>query len=198
MALTIAHPPGATPLNPDELGGLIPTHLTTQEQLNEWEQKNILEGERWAFERKHGNVLSTKFACTLHERMFGETWNWAGQIRTSEKNIGIDPAEIRPALHELFENVKAQIAHKSYSIDEIAARFAHKFVWIHPFANGNGRASRTMTDLLLLANGAEQFDWGAADLISVGDARHRYLTALRAADQHDYSQLLTLVRSASA
>jgi Fic-DOC domain mobile mystery protein B len=195
VALTPDYPPGATPLNPDELEGVIPAHITTQGQLNEWEQKNILEGERWAFSRKRANLLSTEFTCALHKRMFGETWSWAGQIRQSEKNIGIDPTQIRPALHDLFENVKAQIANKSCPIDEIAARFSHRFVWIHPFANGNGRTSRTMTDLLLVSSGASRFDWGDVDLAIPGEARNRYLNALRAADQHDHALLLAFVRS---
>ncbi len=33
--------PGATPL--DDLSGLIPTHITTRQQLNEWEAANILQ-----------------------------------------------------------------------------------------------------------------------------------------------------------
>ncbi len=33
---------GATSLDPDEIDGLIPSHITTQAQLNEWEAENIL------------------------------------------------------------------------------------------------------------------------------------------------------------
>ena len=36
---------GATPLDPDEIEGLIPEHLQDQRDLNEWEQANILEAE---------------------------------------------------------------------------------------------------------------------------------------------------------
>jgi hypothetical protein len=39
--------PGATPLDPDEILGLIPLHITTQGQLNEWESANILKAENW-------------------------------------------------------------------------------------------------------------------------------------------------------
>lgn len=38
---------GATPLNPDELTGLIPNYISTQEELNTLERKNILEAEKW-------------------------------------------------------------------------------------------------------------------------------------------------------
>ncbi len=31
-------PSGATPLDPDETQGLIPTHMTSLDELNEWEQ----------------------------------------------------------------------------------------------------------------------------------------------------------------
>ena len=41
------YPSGATPLDQDEAGGLIPKHITLQTELNEWEQSNILEAESW-------------------------------------------------------------------------------------------------------------------------------------------------------
>jgi hypothetical protein len=37
---------GNTPLDEDEAAGLIPTHITTQGELNEFEQANIVEGDR--------------------------------------------------------------------------------------------------------------------------------------------------------
>ena len=66
---------------------------------------------------------------------------------------------------------------------------------IHPFANDNGRLSRTAADLLLVQHGAPRFGWGAGNLTADGDARQRYLTALRAADGKDYAPLLAFVRS---
>jgi Fic-DOC domain mobile mystery protein B len=190
------HPPGATPLDPDEAAGLIPGHITTQEQLNEWELANILEGERWAFSRKRKDLLTLRFVRLLHRRMFASTWRWAGVFRKTGKNIGIDPVQIAPELKKLCDDVAYQIEHRSYPIDEIAARFHHRLTWIHPFPNGNGRFSRTMADLLLLQNGAPRFTWGAGDLVTEGGARQRYIQALRAADGRDYAPLLEFVRSA--
>ena len=66
---------------------------------------------------------------------------------------------------------------------------------IHPFPNGNGRHARLMTDVLLKQNGAAAFSWGGANLEAAGDARERYLAALRAADRGDYGLLLGFVRS---
>jgi len=92
VALTIGYPPDTTPLDPDEAKGLIPEHIHTHGELNEWEQENIVEGETWAFARRRKNILTPQFVDGLHRRMFGRTWRWAGQHRTTEKNIGIDPA----------------------------------------------------------------------------------------------------------
>jgi Fic-DOC domain mobile mystery protein B len=154
-----------------------------------------LKGERWAFGRKHKNMLEIQFIRQLHKRMFGDTWRWAGTFRGTEKNIGVDPIRIQPTLQDLCIDVEAQLLHRSYPLDEIAARFSHRMVFIHPFANGNGRFSRTIADLLLVQNGADRFTWGAADLVAESDVRKAYLQALRAADAKDYRPLLAFVRS---
>lgn len=193
--MKLEHPPGATPLDPDDAAGLIPPHIVNQAQLNEWEQQNIVEGRQWALSRKRKDLLSLRFIETLHKRMFGKTWKWAGQIRETEKNIGIDPHNIRVELKKLCEDVQAQLENKSYPLDEIAARFHHRLTKIHPFPNGNGRHARLLIDVFLVQNGAEPFKWGAGDLVSVGEVRERYLAALRAADGKDYSLLLAFVRS---
>ena len=111
-------------------------------------------------------------------------------------HLGIDPARIQPALLDLFRDVETPLEHRSYSLDEIAARFSHRLVSIHPFANGNGRLSRTMADLLLVQHGSDRFSWGAGtDLVAEGDPRQAYLDALRAAVARDYAPLLAFVRS---
>ncbi|MBK5105583.1 MAG: mobile mystery protein B [Burkholderiales bacterium] len=196
MAISFDYPPGATPLDPDEAAGLIPSHITNHGQLNEWELVNIVEGERWAFSRKRKDLLSIEFVRRLHKRMFGDTWRWAGTFRSTEKNIGIDPARIQPTLLDLFKDAEMQLEHKSYSLDGIAARFSHRLVSIHPFANGNGRLSRTMADLLLVREGSQRFNWGAGtNPVAEGDTRRAYIDSLRAADARDYAPLLAFVRS---
>jgi len=190
-------PAGATPLDPDESAGLLPGHIATREQLDEWEAENILEGQRWAASAaKRRDILEDAFLRELHRRMFGRTWKWASSYRATEKNLGVAPARIAEEVRQLLENTRAQIAAKVAPIDEIAARLHHRLVWIHPFANGNGRHARALSDLLLAANGAEPFTWGRGDLEHAGEARERYLAALRAADARDFSLLLAFVRSA--
>ncbi len=186
--------PGATHLNADEMVGLKPTHLTTQHQLNEWEQANILEGENWA-RKYHGDILDQTFLHRLHAKMFGETWTWAGQFRLSDKNIGVPWAVIPMKLKDLVDDVRYQVEHQTFPRDEIAARFHHRLVYIHPFPNGNGRWARFAADLLIERLGGQRFSWGRDSLVEDTQTRCRYLEALREADHHQLDQLVAFVRS---
>jgi len=195
MGLTLTYAPGATPLDPDEAKALVPRHISTQAQLNEWEHQNIIEGQQWALSRKKKNLLTIEFMQSLHEQMFGNTWQWAGTLRRTEKNIGVGPGYIAVRLKELCDEVAAQLGYRSLPIREIAARFHHRLVHIHPFPNGNGRFARVMTDLLLIENDERPFTWGEGDLVAAGEVRERYIAALREADARNYQPLFEFVRT---
>lgn len=188
--------PGATPLDPDEINGLIPLHITTQGQLNEWEAANILQAENWLFSTSnHGDFLTIDFIKRLHIRMFNDTWKWAGNFRSTEKSIGICPYQITTDLNNLLEDVRYQIINQSLPFDEVAYRFHHRLVAIHPFPNGNGRHARLITDLLLTQTGQPRFTWGKQKLEPEGPIRKQYINALKKADAHDYGLLAEFVRS---
>ena len=138
---------GATPLDPDEAAGLVPTHITTQHDLNAWEQANILQGDRWASRQKKRELLEEGFVRDLHRKMFDQTWQWAGTFRKSNKNIGVEWTQVSLKLRDLLDNTRYQIAHQVFSLDEIVIRFHHQLVWIHAFPNGNGRHARLMAHL---------------------------------------------------
>ena len=187
---------GSTPLGDDEAEELVPTHLTTRDQLDAWEQANIVLAVAWLSSRRGGTrILAKATLRELHRRMFDRTWEWAGRFRTTEKNIGVAPHEIAPKLHDLLQDTQFWIEHRTYEPDEIAARFHHRLVAIHPFPNGNGRHARLATDALLASLGIPPFTWGAGDLTSASTVRRRYLHALQLADRDDYSELLHFVRS---
>lgn len=191
------YPEGATPLDLDEINGLIPEHITTQQQLNEWEQMNILEAEKWMSRKKFrmDEISNTIFIKKLHHRMFGKTWKWSGEFRRSNKNIGIDWLSIPVELKLLLDDFQFQLTHQTYPTDEIAVRFHHRLVAIHPFANGNGRHARLMTDIFLLSQKLKRFSWGMAEqLVKPTIVRQQYITALRAADERDYTLLMDFVR----
>ena len=183
-----------TPLTPEEREQLIPSYITLRRELNEAEQVNIGAALRWTRVRKR-NVLDADFVSELHRRMFGDTWKWAGRYRTTARNIGIDAFRIATEMRQLIDDVKYWIEHKIYTPDEIAVRFSHRLVAIHPFPNGNGRLSRLAGDLLVRQLGRPPFTWGRTNLINSGEMRARYVAALRAADQHDIAPLLAFARS---
>ena len=187
-------PEDSTPLTPEEREGLIPTHIALRRELNELEQQNILEADIWAFQR-HRNVFDERFGRNLHRRMFGKVWKWAGRHRTTDKNIGVSRTLILPRLYEVLENASYWAEHVTFPADEIAARFHHELVLVHPFANGNGRWSRLMADILLVQLRRPRFTLGNSTLRSADEARRAYIAALKAADDHDLAPLIAFLRS---
>jgi Fic-DOC domain mobile mystery protein B len=194
--LEIKYPPGATPLDPNELGGLIPKYITTQGELNRHERENIVEAAEWALGSTSHDCLNISFCFDLHKRMFAKVWKWAGQVRLTDKNIGVPKEQIMMKLKPLFDDTAYWIENETYSFDEIGARFHHRLVSIHAFPNGNGRHARLMTEVIQTVNGEEPFTWGRSDLYdSESEARKDYLAALRQADQGNYQPLIEFVRS---
>lgn len=173
---------------------MIPTYIATRGELFEAEQRNISQ----ALLRRPPQteeLLDDKYLRNLHNAMFGQVWNWAGQYRTRETNIGIEPTQIAVAVRSLTDDVTWWIGAETFEIDEIAVRFHHRLVAIHPFRNGNGRHSRVAADCLARALGAEPFTWGRLLRLATSDLRRAYLSALKNADAGEISQLLIFARS---
>ena len=186
------YPEGATPLDPAEMEGLKFKHVTTRGELDELEQINIQAGLLWLARQRRKDVLSDNFAVTLHKRLFGDVWGWAGTFRKTGKNIGIDPLHIGVELRKLMDDARYWADHGTYNPADAALRLHHRMVFIHPFPNGNGRHARIMADTVLSrVYGAEPIDWaGGHDLQTMNDRRTAYIAALRAADQGDLAPLL--------
>jgi Fic-DOC domain mobile mystery protein B len=183
-----------TPLTGEEREQLIPSYITTRAELNEAEHIGIAEATRWLFSSKR-DIVSDSVLRELHKRMFSGVWRWAGQYRTSARNIGVDAYRIAPELRQLVDDVKYQIEHTSFEPDEIAVRLSHRLVWVHAFANGNGRHSRLAADYLVTQLGQPRFSWGQNSLIDADTNRSNYVSALRLADKNDMSALLAFARS---
>jgi Fic-DOC domain mobile mystery protein B len=188
-------PEGATPLDPNEIEGLKFGHITTRGELDELEQANITQGLRWLARQRRGDILTDDFVRTLHTRLFGDVWDWAGTYRLREKNIGIDPVQIAVQLRYLLDDARYWAQNGTYPPLEAAARFHHRMVQIHPFPNGNGRHARISADVYL-----EQYfdlgpiEWASGfDLQADNDRRTAYIAALRAADAGDLEPLLDFV-----
>ena len=194
--INLEYPEVATPIDPDEASGLLLTHITTREELYRWEQDNIIEALAWIEKTKPKDILNEVFLRKLHMKMFGNVWKWAGKFRQSDKNIGGRWWQISTDLKDLCDDARLWVDSRNEPYDEIAVRFHHRLVSIHPFPNGNGRHARLMADLLL-ENILDhpRFTWGGANLTNASDTRQRYIAALRAADEHNYQPLLEFARS---
>ena len=125
--------------------------------------------------------------------MFGEVWDWAGRYRRRETNIGVEPSHISGSVRMLVEDAIAWV--ETYEPDELAVRFHHRLVAIHPFPNGNGRHSRIAAEYLVMALGRPRFGWGIGLDVSTEELRATYRHALQRADAGEISQLLKFARS---
>ena len=198
MGLDLDYSEGQTPLDEDEKEGLLIPTITTRNELNEFEQLGVEKANEWLLARKlsFDIILSEVFVKDLHKRMFSDIWKWAGEFRRTDKNIGVDKVMIGIELIKLLDDCRHWIENKIFPDDEIAVRLSHRMVSIHPFANGNGRHSRLMADVLINKGfGKSYFTWGSQGLVKEGEARTAYLKALREADELDYKALIKFARS---
>lgn len=198
MGLDLDNIDGQTPLDEDEKESLLITTISTRGELDEFEQVNIEDTIQWLLNRKIKKevILSEVFIKEVHKRMYGNVWKWAGEFRKTNKNIGVDKWDISVRLKELIDDTIYWIENKTFSGDEIAIRFKHRIVSIHCFANGNGRHSRLMADIIAeKIFKTQNFSWGAKVFVKQGDQRIRYIEAIRYADKGDYKPLLKFARS---
>ncbi|TXI81618.1 MAG: mobile mystery protein B [Crocinitomicaceae bacterium] len=193
MGLSLDFEDGQTPLDEDEKQGLRIKSITTRGELDEFEQQNIEQAVLWTMGRSLGadKIFSEAFIKSLHKRMYGEVWTWAGDFRKTNKNIGVDKWQIAGSLKALMDDALFWFANGTYSPDELAIYFKHRLVSIHCFANGNGRHSRLMADIIIEKIFKKPvFTWGAANLVKKGNARALYLAALREADRGNIEPLI--------
>jgi Fic-DOC domain mobile mystery protein B len=184
-----------TPLTGEEREQLIPTYIALRAELNEAEQVNIANAGRWLARGRGFDVLDDAFLRQLHKRMFGDVWKWAGQYRHSPRNIGVDAYRIPVEVRQLVDDTRYWSDNQTWAPDEMAIRFSHRLVSIHPFPNGNGRHSRLAADILVRQTGGQPFTWGRTGLVDAGATRKAYVDALRAADGGNIAPLLAFARS---
>jgi Fic family protein len=121
-----------------------------------------------------GRATTTEGICEIHRRFCELLPNdllWVedpvskekvsvapGELRTREVQVGnyvpVGPGSL-PRLLERFATVYGQMG-KSESVISTAAAH-HRLLWMHPFANGNGRVARLMSHAVML----ELLDTGA-------------------------------------
>jgi Fic-DOC domain mobile mystery protein B len=198
MGLEFNYKDGQTPLNEEEKEGLKIKSITTQGELDEFEQLNIEKAVEWTIHAKlkPENILTEKFIKNLHKRMYSDVWKWAGEFRKTEKNIGIPWTQIEIELKNLIDDTKYWVENKTFSPEEIAIRFKHRIVSIHCFPNGNGRHSRMMADIIMESIfGNEIFSWHQSNMVKANETRNQYIKALREADIGNFKQLIEFAKN---
>lgn len=199
MGLDIESDKGQTPLNEEEMDGLLIPTITTREELDEFEQQNIEKAVEWYLLRRRfkvDKILTEEFIQGVHKRMLGDVWAWAGELRMSEKSIGIPWHQIPVQLRQLLDDCKHWVENKTFTEEEISIRFKHKLVAIHLFPNGNGRHSRLLGDIMMKHVFKKPlFTWGQRNLVDKGGARRVYIKALRKGDLGDFQDLIDFAQS---
>jgi len=105
-----------------------------------------------------------------------------GELRKREVRVGthvaISPGAV-PRFLERFERVYGNLGKAEAIISTAAAH--HRFLWIHPFMDGNGRVARLMSHAMML----DMLDTGAVWSVARGLARRAddYKTILANCDQ---------------
>ena len=198
MGLELQYKDGQTPLDEEEKEGIKIKSITTQGELDEFEQLNIEKAIEWTIHAnlKAERILTEKFIKYLHKKMYNEVWKWAGEFRKTDKNIGINWIQIGVELKTLIDDTKYWVENKTFSPEEIAIRFKHRIVAIHCFPNGNGRHSRLMADIIIESVFENEiFSWRKSNMVKANETRKVYIKALREADSGNIEPLIKFARS---
>ncbi len=150
--------------------------------------------------------ITPQIILDMHKVGFGFIFpDWAGKFRAIDVTVGdYEPphySKISELIKNLCEDLTERLKHLPSPQNEevflselisLLAWFQHRFVWIHPFRDYNGRVARLLTNLLLLNLGFPILTIKA----ETGKDRMKYVEAMKAADGHDPSKLESLLAKA--
>lgn len=137
------------------------------------------------------SLLTDHFVRSLHLRMFGDIWTWAGLYRLREMNIGVPPAEIPTAVRTSLDDIRYRWEQtQDWDPQQLGIAVHAELVRVHPFTDGNGRSSRLTADLVFASTQVEgiphQYDWNLD--------KRQYIELLRRYDRHrDPTELASFI-----
>lgn len=101
------------------------------------------------------------FSClsTIHKKLFGDIYDFAGEIRTV--NIAKGNFRFAPVMY-LKEALKSIEKMPQQSFQQIVEKYVEMNV-AHPFREGNGRSTRIWLDLMLKKEIQQVVDWSKVD-----------------------------------
>jgi cell filamentation protein len=104
----------------------------------------------------------------IHERIFGDIYGWAGQIRTvtiAKGTMFCLPQHIRSSAIAIFHELHDEHCLRGLGLNSFVERLAHylgEVNALHPFRDGNGRAQRAFCRQLAREAGFT-LDWQHLD-----------------------------------
>lgn len=110
--------------------------------------------------------FSLKHLCSIHRELFGDIYDWAGQIRKVNISKGtffcfyeyIESEYANLYLWLRRENYLADIDDQEILLDKLSY-FLGELNMIHPFREGNGRTQRIFLKQLMKNNGRFRLDF---------------------------------------
>lgn len=183
---------GETPIDPS---GLKDKSIKTRGQLILIEAENIRKATLKYLGTKptrRSAPFTDDWIVSVHKEMFGDVWEWAGNVRTRDLTLGIGWSLIGERLGGLCLDIEAWPDRDELVLEQ-AVEIHHRSVYIHPFENGNGRWSRLLANIWLMRQGKSPIEWPEAEVgEAASDIRQTYIDAIRAADEHDMGPLMGL------
>lgn len=92
--------------------------------------------------------------CAIHQRIFGDIYDWAGQIRTvgiAKGTLFCLPQYIETSAAEIFRALSSENFLRDLDREAFVARLAYymgEVNAVHPFREGNGRTQRAFFEQL--------------------------------------------------
>lgn len=120
----------------------------------------------------------------IHKYLFGELYDFAGQIRSKD----ISKGGFRFASHLYLDDILKKISTMPEStLEQIVAKYVEMNI-AHPFIEGNGRSMRIWLDLILKYNLKQCIDWLKID-------KDKYLNSMQRSPVNDL-EIRELLRTA--
>lgn len=134
-----------------------------------------------------GDILSVhRLVLQRIEKEFGGRYRNSGVRITGANFTPPNALKVDGLMEELLSWVNAE---QNLPLPVKATIFHHRFVWIHPFFDGNGRTVRLLFNLLLMSE-------GYPPAIILQQDRKKYYDALNKANNGSYEKLVTLILQA--
>lgn len=166
--------------------------------INEIERRimdNVVQTQKYILRYGDQLTIDEDFTKDLHQLIAGSVFEQAGQYRSTNVTVGaFSPPEFF-AISEHMQNWNADYAERQKHVSteddaiELCAWMMHRFLWIHPFFDYNGRTARLLGEVHLLQNNLPIVSFQSTE-------RQNFVEAVKiATDNDDLAPLIKVIRS---